>query len=57
MKTFGGFVEVAWSTTNKYFTDNNAYIFSLVNKENLPFVINFSYLPTFGWGHDRKSNI
>jgi len=33
---FGGLVEKAWDSTDKY-VDPKAFIFSLVNKENKPF--------------------
>ena len=34
---FGGFVEKAWNSTSIAVLDPKAFIFSLVNKENLPF--------------------
>jgi len=61
---FGGFTEKAWDSSAENFTvDPNAFIFSLVNKENKPFkamcqhstyaiYCNTSYGPTFGGSHD-----
>ncbi len=60
---FGGFTEKAWDSSNQYYSDPKAFIFSLVNKENKPFkvmctngtnAINCSaaYGPSFGGGCD-----
>ena len=60
---FGGYTEAAWSQKGGYVNDPNAFIFSLVNKENKPIHIpcsqppnaiycNSIYGPTFGGGHD-----
>ena len=63
---FGGFTEKAWDSSDKYYADPKAFIFSLVNKENKPFKVNCtngadaigcssSYGPSFGdstTGHD-----
>jgi len=32
--TFGGFTSVPWDTSGKYYSDKNAFIFSLTNKDN-----------------------
>jgi hypothetical protein len=58
---FGGYTDKAWTSGNaEYITDPNAFIFSLINKENKPFKVicsdggidaimcNSSYGPTFG---------
>lgn len=34
---FGGFTEKAWSSIGEYVEDRNAFIFSLLNKDNKPF--------------------
>ena len=60
---FGGFAEKAWDSSNQFYDDQNAFLFSLVNKENNPFKVmctngafaiycNSSYGPTFGGGCD-----
>jgi hypothetical protein len=33
---FGGYTEQMWSSTDKFKTDNNAFIYSLVNKDKNP---------------------
>jgi len=33
---FGGFTEKAWNSSCQYVADRNAFVFSLVNKENNP---------------------
>ena len=38
---FGGFTNIAWDSSNKSKIDHNAFIFSLVNKENKPIKIKF----------------
>jgi hypothetical protein len=61
---FGGFIEKAWksSSPGQYVADPNAFVFSLVNKENKPFKVictnsdyafagSSSYGPVFGRGH------
>ena len=52
---FGGFTEKAWDSSDKYYADPKAFIFSLVNKENKPFKVNctngadaIGCLPKFG---------
>lgn len=58
---FGGYTEAPWSQKGGYVNDPNAFIFSLVNKENKPIFIpcsqppnaiycNSIYGPTFGGG-------
>lgn len=69
---FGGYTEAAWSQKGTYETDQNSFIFSLINKEKKPAVLycsesqyaisgNSSFGPTFGGGLDiyiaDKSNI
>jgi hypothetical protein len=61
---FGGFTQQAWDSSSGYKIDNNAFIFSLVNKENNHVKIKIkpggqnaicchsSYGPRFGGGHD-----
>jgi hypothetical protein len=62
---FGGFTEKKWQSTinGQYVADPNAFVFSLVNKENKPFkgictdsgkaiVCNSSYGPVFGASHE-----
>ena len=36
---FGGFVETAWNSAKGWISSSNAYIFSLVNKDNKPFKV------------------
>ena len=56
---FGGFVKKAWDSSSGLVEDSNAFIFSLVNKENNPFKVmctnaphaidcNLYYGPIFG---------
>ncbi len=57
---FGGYTEKAWTSNNQYDRDPNAFLFSLINKENRPFKVicsdggkdaifcGSSYGPTFG---------
>lgn len=69
---FGGYTEAAWSQKGSYETDQNSFIFSLVNKDKKPMVLhcsesqyaisgNSSFGPTFGGGLDiyiaDKSNL
>ncbi len=62
---FGGYTEQSWSGSGQYKTDRNAFIFSLINKQNKPLkmkcekcenaIYGNSYSghgPTFGGGHD-----
>jgi hypothetical protein len=62
---FGGFTKAKWDQLNQYKTDKDAFIFSLVNRENKPVRFNIApgresyaifctahYGPTFGGGHD-----
>lgn len=35
---FGGYTSVSWSSKEVYFSDSNAFLFSLVNKFNHPFL-------------------
>ena len=62
-KIFGGFNEIEWNSTNREYYDPNAFVFSLVNKENKPFKVKvsdneYSFFcaadegPIFGSGHD-----
>ena len=65
---FGGFTMVSWdSSPNQWKADTNAFLFSLVNKDNLPCVMKIDstqcqfaircharYGPTFGIGHDLR---
>ena len=60
---FGGFTEKAWESSGSYVNDHQAFIFSLINKENNHFIINcpnngeraigcYSNLgPVFGYGN------
>ena len=34
--TFGGYTDYGWNKTNTWIKDENAYLFSLINKENSP---------------------
>jgi hypothetical protein len=64
---FGGYTECTWNHNGlKYKQDNNAFIFSLVNKDNKPIKMKqtnpasaifpySSYHITFGAGHDFKT--
>ena len=38
-KYFGGFTGKAWDSSGEYYEDPEAFIFSLVNKENKPFKV------------------
>lgn len=60
---FGGFTEEKWSFINNYVTDRNAFIFSLINRQNEPILLRTKHPdesiychpnhgPTFGKGHD-----
>ena len=60
---FGGYTESDWTAINNYKTDKNAFLFSFINKLNLPVKLNCiqsyssifahsEFLPTFGGGHD-----
>ena len=66
-KIFGGFTEKAWdsTSTSKWYADPEAFIYSLVNKENKPFKAmstNDGYAiccflscgPSFGGGYDIR---
>jgi hypothetical protein len=35
---FGGYTDLPWSSANRSYIDNNAFIFSLVNEQNQPFI-------------------
>jgi hypothetical protein len=62
--TFGGFTSVPWDTSGKYYSDKNAFIFSLTNKDNSPFKVKIkenstcavycdrAWGPSFGGGSD-----
>lgn len=64
---FGGFTEKEWSSEDKYVADQNAFVFSLINKEQNPFKVMCSddgqdaiccasfYGPTFGSSSDIKT--
>jgi hypothetical protein len=68
---FGGFTNAQWSSHGGYKSDQNSFIFSLVNnegpivipctKQNCAIYCNIAYGPTFGDGHDifieNNSNI
>lgn len=60
---FGGYTEQAWHSNNSYVTDENAFLFSLVNNELDPVKLKCvmpkcalysheNYGPTFGRGYD-----
>ncbi len=60
---FGGYTEAAWYSNGQYTSNDNTFIFSLINKNNAPIKIkctyppyaiynNPSYGPSFGGGHD-----
>jgi hypothetical protein len=61
---FGGFTTAIWSSSSTWKTDSNAFLFSLINRENRPYksVVkspgtnaiydHASNGPTFGAGHD-----
>ena len=62
---FGGYTSVAWDSSNQFKQDQDAYVFSLVNKDDKPIRLNFdayngnysiycgsSYGPVFGAGKD-----
>jgi hypothetical protein len=59
---FGGYTEQDWSGNIGYKSDDNAFIFSLINESNSPFMVKCSNKnaifcfntcgPTFGDGHD-----
>ena len=63
---FGGYTDKAWISDNQYYSDPNAFLFSLVNKYGKPFKVKVSlnddeaiysngeFGPTFGYGHDIK---
>ncbi len=61
---FGGFTEKAWNSTGGWVKDTNAYIFSLINKDENPFVafhsaydsicLSESSGPLFGEGADFR---
>ena len=63
---FGGYTQCTWNHSGTYKQDNNAFIFSLVNKDNKPIKMKqtnpasaifpySSYHITFGAGHDFKT--
>jgi len=58
---FGGYTEQDWTNTASYATDDNSYIFSLINKDNKPLKLkcpdaskaiycSSKYGPVFGYG-------
>jgi hypothetical protein len=61
---FGGYTDKAWMSDKQWYSDPNAFLFSLVNKDDKPFkakvssngqnaiFCNSSKGPTFGGGHD-----
>lgn len=60
---FGGFTTVGWAQTSSYYSDSNAFLFTLHNPHSIPptkftgsdsnaIYCNSSYGPTFGSGHD-----
>ena len=61
---FGGYTDIAWDSSNGWHSDQNAFLYSLINKNNKPFKARVSsngqnaiyckgiYGPTFGGGHD-----
>lgn len=61
---FGGYTNAAWDKSNSYKNDPEAFLFSLVNREDEPERIDISntsskaiycgaiFGPTFGYGHD-----
>lgn len=60
---FGGYTQAKWSSNTMWCNDSNAYLFSLVNPMNQPFVSKIrnpsnaiycspSFGPVFGAGHD-----
>ena len=61
---FGGYTDKAWISDNQWHSDQNAFLFSLVNKRDKPFKAkifsngqyaihcNRTYGPIFGGGHD-----
>jgi len=44
---FGGFTELAWDSTSRPLANPNAFIFSLVNKENKPFKVMSDFFTSF----------
>ena len=65
---FGGYTSFAWRSTQNYVVDQNAFIFTLKNPNNIPptkypctgtvnaVYDHSSYMPTFGGGHDICTN-
>ena len=61
---FGGYTDIAWDSNHCWRSDQNAFLYSLINKNNKPFKANIlsngrfaiechsSYGPSFGGGHD-----
>ena len=66
---FGGFTEKAWESSGSFVNDHQAFIFSLVNKENNHFKVDCpnngeraigcysKYGPVFGWGSSEDIRI
>jgi len=59
----GGYASVSWASFGGYFSDSNAFFFTLTNPSNMPLKLAItvsgnalyhgpSYGPTFGSGHD-----
>ena len=46
---FGGFNEIEWNSTNREYYDPNAFLFSLINKENKPFKVGFGINENFSF--------
>jgi hypothetical protein len=64
---FGGFTSVSWDRSKKHKSDQNAFIFSLTNKDNTPLKMKIDsneqkyairchpkFGPTFGSGYDIR---
>ena len=61
---FGGYTDKAWMSDDEYHSDPNAFLFSLVNNDDIPFKVKVSsngqtaiechssFGPSFGRGHD-----
>lgn len=59
---FGAYTEATWNSTGSWITGNNSFLFSLINSDGTPLVMNciepnhaiycnINYGPTFGNGH------
>jgi len=61
----GGYTSIPWSSVPAYYADSTAFLFTLINPNNTPFMFpvlpasasfatchNPGYGPTFGEGHD-----